>query len=164
MQAVQTAGAPPNVGSTYRPRIGWIWKSRNAPRNIAKGKRAEDLWPSGVELAIRPTITPATGGRGSKLVSWQMNDFDIELQYTLKTSRPLPMPSFRRILSALLFVAAAWTWAALAQRNALPALRIAGNMTTIELAPVLVAATGVYPGSVTVINGGIPNLVRGEVD
>jgi sulfonate transport system substrate-binding protein len=93
-----------------------------------------------------------------------MNDFDIELQYTLKTSRPLPMPSFRRILGALLFVAAAWTWAALAQQNALPALRIAGNMTTIELAPVLVAATGVYPGSVTVINGGIPNLVRGEVD
>ena len=37
-------------------------------------------------------------------------------------------------------------------------------MTTIELAPVLVAANGVYPGSVTVINGGIPNLMRGEVD
>jgi sulfonate transport system substrate-binding protein len=37
-------------------------------------------------------------------------------------------------------------------------------MTTIELAPVLVAANGVYPGPVTVINGGIPNLMRGEVD
>jgi sulfonate transport system substrate-binding protein len=139
-----------------------------------------------------------------------MSDFDIELQYTLKTSRPLPtefvcapsrcgntnpagrmahlkefliqmlrknrltafaagqkppVASFRRTFCALLFVAAAWTWAAaLAQQNALPALRIAGNMTTIELAPVLVAATGVYPGSVTVINGGIPNLMRGEVD
>lgn len=44
------------------------------------------------------------------------------------------------------------------------ALRIAGNMTTIELAPVLLAANGIYPGHVTVVNGGIPNLVRGEVD
>jgi NitT/TauT family transport system substrate-binding protein len=46
----------------------------------------------------------------------------------------------------------------------LPPLRIAGNMTTIELAPVLLAANGLYPGQVTVINGGIPNLMRGEVD
>jgi NitT/TauT family transport system substrate-binding protein len=45
-----------------------------------------------------------------------------------------------------------------------PPLRIAGNMTTIELSPVLVAANGVYKGSVTVINGGIPDLIRGEVD
>jgi NitT/TauT family transport system substrate-binding protein len=37
-------------------------------------------------------------------------------------------------------------------------------MTTIELAPVLVAANGLYRGQVTVINGGIPNLMRGEVD
>src|SRR5581483_1982853 len=44
------------------------------------------------------------------------------------------------------------------------ALRIAGNMTTIELAPVLLAANGIYPGHITVVNGGIPNLVRGEVD
>jgi PQQ-dependent dehydrogenase (methanol/ethanol family) len=57
-----------------------------------------------------------------------------------------PMVCFRRIFCALLFVAFA-----LAQ-NTLPALRIAGNMTTIELAPVLVAAAGIYPGSVTVIN------------
>jgi ABC-type nitrate/sulfonate/bicarbonate transport system substrate-binding protein len=63
-----------------------------------------------------------------------------------------------------LFVfALAWA-SAIAQQNALPALRIAGNMTTIELAPVLVAASGVYRGPVTVINGGIPNLMRGEVD
>jgi NitT/TauT family transport system substrate-binding protein len=46
----------------------------------------------------------------------------------------------------------------------LPPLRIAGNMTTIELAPVLLAANGLYRGQVTVINGGIPNLMRGEVD
>jgi NitT/TauT family transport system substrate-binding protein len=51
-----------------------------------------------------------------------------------------------------------------AQPSALPPLRIAGNMTTIELAPVLVAANGIYRGQVTVINGGIPNLMRGEVD
>src|SRR5579863_8788066 len=53
---------------------------------------------------------------------------------------------------------------AIAQRNALPPLRLAGNMTTIELAPVLVAANGLYRGPVTVISGGIPNLMRGEVD
>src|SRR5271169_5941982 len=46
----------------------------------------------------------------------------------------------------------------------LPPLRIAGNMTTIELAPVLLAANGMYRGPVTVIDGGIPNLMRGEVD
>src|SRR5215469_7090857 len=51
-----------------------------------------------------------------------------------------------------------------AQPPALPPLRIAGNMTTIELAPVLVAANGLYRGQVTVINGGIPDLMRGEVD
>jgi sulfonate transport system substrate-binding protein len=45
-----------------------------------------------------------------------------------------------------------------------PPLRIAGNMTTIELSPVLVAANGIYKGPVTVINGGIPDLMRGEVD
>src|SRR5437870_8690368 len=45
-----------------------------------------------------------------------------------------------------------------------PPLRIAGNMTTIELAPVLAAANGLYRGPVTVINGGIPALVKGEVD
>jgi len=71
----------------------------------------------------------------------------------------------RRILYSLVFLVLALAWAtALAQQNSFPALRIAGNMTTIELAPVLVAANGVYPGPVTVINGGIPNLMRGEVD
>jgi NitT/TauT family transport system substrate-binding protein len=75
------------------------------------------------------------------------------------------MARFRRIRYALLFVLLVLAWlAATAQRNALPVLRIAGNMTTIELAPVLVAAEGLYPGTATVINGGIPNLVRGEVD
>jgi NitT/TauT family transport system substrate-binding protein len=80
----------------------------------------------------------------------------------------LKIVRFRRLLYAPLFVVLALTGAAgfaqLAQQNTLPALRIAGNMTTIELAPVLVAAAGVYPGPVTVINGGIPNLMRGEVD
>jgi sulfonate transport system substrate-binding protein len=51
-----------------------------------------------------------------------------------------------------------------AQTSPLPPLRIAGNMTTLELAPVLVAANGLYRGQVTVINGGIPELMRGEVD
>jgi len=52
----------------------------------------------------------------------------------------------------------------IAQQDSLPPLRIAGNMTTIELAPVLVAASGGYHGPVSVISGGIPNLMRGEVD
>jgi sulfonate transport system substrate-binding protein len=72
---------------------------------------------------------------------------------------------FRHHRAIVIFIAAGSAFAiALAQQNAFPALRIAGNMTTIELAPVLVAATGVYPGPVTVISGGIPNLMRGEVD
>ncbi len=45
-----------------------------------------------------------------------------------------------------------------------PPLRLAGNMTTIELSPVLLAANGIYKGPITVINGGIPNIVSGEVD
>ena len=53
---------------------------------------------------------------------------------------------------------------AIAQPPMLPPLRIAGNMTTIELSPVLLAAEGVYHGPVMVINGGIPELMRGEVD
>jgi len=43
-------------------------------------------------------------------------------------------------------------------------LRTAGNMTTIELSPLLVAAEKVYPGQISVINGGIPALMSGMVD
>jgi NitT/TauT family transport system substrate-binding protein len=43
-------------------------------------------------------------------------------------------------------------------------LRVFGNMTTIELSPVLVAANGIYAGPVTVANGGIPNIMKGEAD
>lgn len=75
------------------------------------------------------------------------------------------MGCFRKIRHRLILVALALAWtAAIAQQSDFPALRIAGNMTTIELAPVMVAANGIYPGPVTVINGGIPNLMRGEVD
>jgi sulfonate transport system substrate-binding protein len=61
------------------------------------------------------------------------------------------------LLAALVGVSAA-------QQDRLPPLRIAGNMTTIELSPVLLAANGLYRGQLTVINGGIPDLMRGEVD
>jgi len=45
------------------------------------------------------------------------------------------------------------------------ALRVYGNTTTIELAPVLFAAEHLYAGPITVTNGGIPNLFRdGEAD
>jgi len=43
-------------------------------------------------------------------------------------------------------------------------LRVAGNTTTIELSPVLIAANGVYPEPITVISGGIPNIMDGSVD
>lgn len=76
------------------------------------------------------------------------------------------MPILRHAISCLcglaLVAAAFTTWRA--QGQPVEPLRIAGNMTTIELAPVLVAAEGFYRGPVTVINGGIPALVAGEVD
>jgi len=43
-------------------------------------------------------------------------------------------------------------------------LRAAGNMSTIELSPLLVAADKIYPGEISVINGGIPAVVSGMVD
>jgi NitT/TauT family transport system substrate-binding protein len=43
-------------------------------------------------------------------------------------------------------------------------LRAAGNMTTIELSPLLVAASKTYPGEISVINGGIPAIMNGTVD
>jgi len=64
-------------------------------------------------------------------------------------------------LASLAVFAATLATRASAQQNP---LRIAGNMTTIELAPVLVAAEGLYRGPITVINGGIPALLSGEVD
>jgi NitT/TauT family transport system substrate-binding protein len=43
-------------------------------------------------------------------------------------------------------------------------LRAAGNMTTIELSPLLVAADKIYPGEISLINGGIPAIMSGMVD
>jgi NitT/TauT family transport system substrate-binding protein len=54
--------------------------------------------------------------------------------------------------------------AVLLQPQALPPLRVSGNTTTIELSPVLVAANGIYPGPITVTNGGIPNIMDGSAD
>lgn len=56
--------------------------------------------------------------------------------------------------------------AAAAQANGIDStLRVYGNTTTLELAPVLLAADRVHGGDVTVRNGGIPNLfVHGEAD
>lgn len=51
-----------------------------------------------------------------------------------------------------------------AQTPALPELHVYGAMTTVELSPVLVAANGIYPGPVTVANGGVPNLTSGAAD
>src|SRR5215471_6654097 len=53
---------------------------------------------------------------------------------------------------------------ALLQQQSLPPLRVSGNTTTIELSPVLVASNGIYPGPVTVSNGGIPNIMDGTAD
>ena len=52
----------------------------------------------------------------------------------------------------------------LLQPQTLPPLRVSGNTTTIELSPVLVAANGIYPGAITVTNGGIPNIMDGTAD
>jgi sulfonate transport system substrate-binding protein len=48
--------------------------------------------------------------------------------------------------------------------QALTPLRAAGNMSTIELSPLLVAADKIYPGDISVINGGIPAIMSGMVD
>ena len=54
--------------------------------------------------------------------------------------------------------------ALVAQQPDLPPLRVFGAATVIELAPVLAAANGIYPGPVTVGNGGVPTLTSGEAD
>src|SRR2546425_13241981 len=40
MQVVQTAGAPPNHGSSLLARMSWTWNNRKAPRKTAMPKRA----------------------------------------------------------------------------------------------------------------------------
>ena len=51
-----------------------------------------------------------------------------------------------------------------AQNSPTSELRVFGAMTTVELSPVRVAANGIYPGPVTVSNGGVPNLTSGAAD
>jgi sulfonate transport system substrate-binding protein len=48
--------------------------------------------------------------------------------------------------------------------QALAPLRTAGNMTTMELSPLLVAADKIYPGEISVVNGGIPAIMSGMAD
>ncbi|MEO8467434.1 MAG: ABC transporter substrate-binding protein [Gammaproteobacteria bacterium] len=57
----------------------------------------------------------------------------------------------------LIFIAGALVAGVSSFAQAQP-LRVYGNMTTIELAPVLLAAKQLGPNVVTVTNGGIPNL------
>lgn len=45
-----------------------------------------------------------------------------------------------------------------------PVLRVFGAATVIELGAVHVAANGIYPGKVTVGNGGVPSLTKGDAD
>ena len=54
--------------------------------------------------------------------------------------------------------------AAYLHAQTLAPLRAAGNMTTIELSPLLVAAEKGYPGEIHVFNGGIPAIVNGTAD
>lgn len=54
--------------------------------------------------------------------------------------------------------------AVVAQQPELPPLRVFGAATVIELAPVLAAANGIYPGPVTVGSGGVPTLTSGMAD
>lgn len=50
------------------------------------------------------------------------------------------------------------------QGQVLTPLRAAGNMSTIELSPLLVAADKTYPGEISVNNGGIPAIMSGMAD
>jgi sulfonate transport system substrate-binding protein len=61
-------------------------------------------------------------------------------------------------------LAVAAALSALGFGQGLTPLRTAGNMTTIELSPLLVAAGKIYPGQISVVNGGIPAIVSGMVD
>jgi NitT/TauT family transport system substrate-binding protein len=70
----------------------------------------------------------------------------------------------KSILTVGLLLSLLCVWIAFgAQQSSIP-LRVAGNMTTIELSPVLLAANGIYPRPIRVINGGIPNIMDGSVD
>ena len=68
----------------------------------------------------------------------------------------------RAFAAALLICATSATFEACAQ--SLVPLRAAGNMTTIELSPLLVAADQIYPGEISVTNGGIPAIMSGMAD
>jgi NitT/TauT family transport system substrate-binding protein len=68
-----------------------------------------------------------------------------------------------RSLAAGCFLCAAW-FSHEMHGQVLTPLRAAGNMTTIELSPLLVAADKIYPGEISVINGGIPAIMSGMVD
>jgi NitT/TauT family transport system substrate-binding protein len=68
-----------------------------------------------------------------------------------------------RLFGAICLVCAVFLHSAI-QAQALPPLRAAGNMTTIELSPLLVAADRIYPGEIRVNNGGIPAIVNETVD
>lgn len=69
--------------------------------------------------------------------------------------------STARVLGAVMLLS--WSWVHAGEE--LPHLRVYGNTSTIELAPVLLASDRVYQGSSSVSMGGIPNLfAEGEAD
>lgn len=68
-----------------------------------------------------------------------------------------------RLLAAACLTCAAFLHPA-AQAQTFPPLQAAGNMTTIELSPLLVAADKIYPGEIRLSNGGIPAIVSGIAD
>jgi sulfonate transport system substrate-binding protein len=68
----------------------------------------------------------------------------------------------RSLAAAFLLYAACFSFETYGQ--VLTPLRAAGNMTTIELSPLLVAAGKNYPGEISVTNGGIPAIMSGMAD
>src|SRR5581483_9366474 len=72
-----------------------------------------------------------------------------------------PPPDYSGMMLRTLGVA--WMACAACAQTLVP-LRSAGNMTTIELSPLLVSANGIYPGEISVVNGGIPAIMNGMVD
>src|SRR6056297_1090966 len=95
MQVVQTAGEPPNQGSTALLITGWTWKARNAPSKVAaiKGRtsgralnnrigffpprqamrgKASDRLPSGqAYVSISWRLTSSAAAVGPESDRWQ---------------------------------------------------------------------------------------------
>lgn len=70
------------------------------------------------------------------------------------------LSGLRRAVGALAAAFAIGACASASAAEPAPDLKVYGNTTTIELAPVLLAAGTLYPGKASVTNGGVPDLFK----